>query len=128
MKNPSFCLEADGSLKQNHEYYYQVQFKLLCCDVQGMKCDSMVWTPQEHIVTNIEQDEEFCNDLEETLSKKHLKHVFPELLTRKNIPVSIEDSGRSSCVCKKPRYRKMVKCGKPNCKVGEFHLPCVNLH
>ena len=38
-----------------------------------------------------------------------------------------EESGKPSCVCRRPPLGKMIRCGNEVCKIGLFHISCMRL-
>uniref|UniRef100_A0A0A9YW51 YqaJ viral recombinase domain-containing protein n=2 Tax=Lygus hesperus TaxID=30085 RepID=A0A0A9YW51_LYGHE len=63
----SFCLTKQGTLKQNHNYFYQIQGQLEITDRQY--CDFVVWAPKFAHVERVDRDREFWNNV-----------MFPKLL------------------------------------------------
>ena len=126
MMDSNFYMNTDG-LNQKHAYYFQVQFQLMCVDLQDAYCDFVVWTLQDLKVQRIVKNLAFIDDIEKELNKKYIKYIFPEILTRRHEPRCSDDDGRVWCTCRRPRFGKMVTCSYPSCPVGEFHLQCVHL-
>lgn len=52
--------DSNRQLKQNHNYFYQVQLQMYVTNVHS--CDFIVWTPTEMYIQTIEYDEEFVKD------------------------------------------------------------------
>ena len=73
-QDPKFCLKYDDvtqtfSLKENHQYYSQVQHQLLVS--RRRYCDFFVWTTVDFVVIRILRNETFISDM---LPK--LEHVY----------------------------------------------------
>ena len=68
------------SLKQDHQYYYQVQFQLFICG--GNYAHFLVWTPKETHIETILSDKSFFGrnvPKSETFSKLC---ILPEVLAK----------------------------------------------
>ncbi|CAC5408719.1 unnamed protein product [Mytilus coruscus] len=64
-QDPSFCLDTNLHLKNNHKYYTQVQFQMFVYDTDY--CDFVVMTSPNDVIllaiVRICRDPEFCNNL-----------------------------------------------------------------
>ena len=141
----SFCLEQspDGTLtlKRNHQYYYQIQLQMYCCN--AAVGDFVVWRKDEILIERIEYDATFMESVIHKTTAFFYKLVLPELvgkvLTRDKVA---EIAGKSSetaisndqqflecwCYCKRPEsFDDMVGCDNPNCEIGWYHLSCLGI-
>ena len=141
----SFCLEQspDGTLtlKHNHQYYYQIQLQMYCCN--AAVGDFVVWRKGEILIERIEYDAMFMESVIHKTAAFFYKLVLPELvgkvLTRDKVA---EITGKSSetaisndqqflecwCYCKRPEsFDDMVGCDNPNCEIGWYHLSCLGI-
>ena len=77
---PSFCLEKKGdtyTLKRGHNYYYQIQCQLYCCDKQW--CDFVVRTEKELHVERIWRNQEWWQIQLAKLRSFYFEALLPEL-------------------------------------------------
>lgn len=123
------CLDSDGSLKQNHPYYVQLQIQMFVFDVQfGV----LLLYAKSLIVLNIERDDAFLESARPLLFDFWLKHIMPELLTRK-LECGYGEGNRPVlelyCYCQVPRAPETspwVKCSGNDCPFrGLVHLACI---
>lgn len=79
---PLTLIEEDGELvyklKEDHEYYFQVQMEIFLCDVQY--CDFIVWSPTFSIIIHILIDPEFWAEQYLKTVLFYKKVLLPELL------------------------------------------------
>ena len=80
----SFCLknnEEDGSvfysLKKRHDYYFQIQCQIHCCDVSC--CDFVVRTENDVHVERIMRNMEWCEEHLPKLKAFYFDALLPEL-------------------------------------------------
>lgn len=74
---PKFCL-LNGSLKKNHEYYFQVQMQLYITGANF--ADFVLWSPNELYVERIFPNREFWDASFFQASEFYFKCILPELL------------------------------------------------
>jgi len=79
----TFCLQPDlvtGGLrlKRNHDYFYQVQGQMHI--TKRPKCYFMVWSPIGYHLEIINYDDEFWNEVEETLENFYMNCLLPEIV------------------------------------------------
>ena len=70
--NSFCCLSVNGHpmLKQNHEYYFQVQGQMAITGIHT--CDFVIWTPSDFLVLSVLYDEIFWK----TQCYAALKHFY----------------------------------------------------
>ena len=101
------------------------------------RCDFVVWTPIDMVVTSIERDETFINSMIASCDTIYRDSILPELVTRQlehklnmiktnsaivNPSSSLDDSDRY-CIC--VPYKDsidMIQCSKCD---KYFHLQCI---
>ena len=83
-KNKTFCLEKKEkigqvtySLKQKHNYFYQVQCQMHCCDVNW--CDFVVRTEKSLHVERIQRDKKWWEHQVPKLKEFYFRALLPEL-------------------------------------------------
>lgn len=81
---PTFCLKMNKigekltfQLKRQHDYYYQVQCQLYCCDLEW--CDFVVRTEKELHVERIYRDRKWWASQLEKLREFYFNSLLPEL-------------------------------------------------
>lgn len=67
------------NLKQDHEYYYQVQMQMFLTETDY--CDFVVWNPKSYLSIRVYRDEPFRNDKFAEASEFFKKVLLPELFT-----------------------------------------------
>ena len=78
----SFYLHKVGSevtLDKKHDYYYQVQGQMAIW--KKPYCDFICWTTKELIITRIQADGNFFEELRPVFEFFFAKYILPELLT-----------------------------------------------
>ncbi len=74
-------LENSGSavysLKKRHDYYYQVQCQMYCCDVEW--CDFVVCTEKDLHIERINRNDMWWNEQIPKLKDFYFGALFPEL-------------------------------------------------
>ena len=77
----SFCLEQKEndifSLKCTHNYYYQIQCQIYCCNVEW--CDFVVRTERELHIEHINRDKKWWQDRLPKLNNFYFGAFLPEL-------------------------------------------------
>ena len=76
-------LGSDGSLhlRRSHHYYAQVQGEIAILGVEW--CDFVVYSNNTVIIERILPDIEYWNELEQTLEDFYVRHVIPEILSKR---------------------------------------------
>ena len=77
----SFCLEEDNDslqLKEDHTYYYQVQFQMKICQVDY--ADFVVWKEKDLFVQRITIEKEFIDDAMKRAEPFVKQGILPELV------------------------------------------------
>ena len=82
----NFPVSFDGVIRQNHQYYFQVQHQLL---VTGRSyCHFFIWTKGEKesdkLLLTIEEDSQFYLKLQEQFCKVFFNFILPEIVSRKH--------------------------------------------
>lgn len=127
--NSSFCIDGTGELKKNHRYYTQIQLQLYISQMHF--CDLVIYTGvADYIyITQVEIDEQFCNEMVAKSTLFFFNEVMPELLARKiekDLPTpTIEGNG--ICFCGKPPKGRVIICAEKNCCTKQFHYTCVGI-
>lgn len=125
VKDKDFYLDADMTLKENHAHYFQLQGQMALTGLQMGYF--VVWTECSLVTIRIQRDEQLWEELLTKLESFFLRHILPELVTRRLDP----DLGRSAvavyCTCKKPEKGRMIACDSDTCATIWYHYRCVNL-
>ncbi|CAG2244518.1 unnamed protein product [Mytilus edulis] len=135
-EDPTFCLDTQLHLKNNHKYYTQIQFQMFVYDTDY--CDFVVMTSPNDVIllaiVRICRDPEFCNTLISKCTYFVKELLIPELLTRKLLHdykvanTSVNDVTKEKyCLCEEPEYGKMIFCDGDSCDIGWYHYQCVNI-
>ena len=68
LKDPSFCLNADMTLKKSHRYYTQIQLQMFVMRVSY--CDFVTYTNKEIAIVRvrIDQDRNFVRNLKKSVA------------------------------------------------------------
>ena len=80
-EDKNFCVELKEDkwvLKQNHQYYYQVQTQLYVCRLTY--ADFVVWTENGMAYERISFDDKFFEVLLDTLKRFFIYGVLPEII------------------------------------------------
>ena len=115
----NFPVSSDGVIRQNHQYYFQVQHQLL---VTGRSyCHFFIWTKGEKesdkLLLTIEEDSQFCLKLQEQCCKVFFNFILPEIVSRKH-DQNKDNSDKLYCYCKRPSFQP---CNGPDCEMEWFH-------
>lgn len=82
LTTPTFL--GDGKLKENHNYFAQVQGQML---LTGRTfCDFCVYTKTTFTVERISMNTQYCEKLVEKLDFFFINYLLPELITHKHRP------------------------------------------
>lgn len=130
-RKEAFCLTQTGpsmfELIQTHPYYAQVQLQLYTANCSA--CDFVVWTPKDMVITRIERNEPFIENMVLQCDSKFQHDILPELVTRSlehakypDPSAYVEDKRECVCVPMLPMDRPMVKC--TICEKS-FHVECL---
>ena len=139
----TFCLERrDDStalcLKQNHQYYYQVQAQIKLSNANY--CDFVVWREEELFVQKIYPDDEFMAVALQKVTT-FLKFVLPELLgkwyttsqvhvlpsqsssTVDSVSSTVDSVSSTSsqnvwCYYRKGKEGEIIECDRKECPFG----------
>lgn len=133
----TFCLERSDSgslaLKQDHDYYYQVQGQLHA--TKADYCDFVVWTPgQKPHIERIQPNPDFISNIMDRVKTFVIEGLLPELLCRwtsrhQNARPEIVAASTQQvwCYCRRPANDDMVRCCYESCDIVFFHLKCTQL-
>jgi len=145
----SFCMrKVDNSwvLKQDHEYFYQVQTQMHVC--KRDYCDFVVWSEKDGIIIDrIEVNKEFFDSIVELLQTVFIYGILPEIIGKwysrqpisnfenivevselsANVEVDEEDYEKLWCYCNMPSYGQMIFCDHNNCTIQWFHCDCLRI-
>ena len=128
-----YCLSANYTLKEGHEYYAQVQLHMYTANC--VYTDFLVWTPVDVICTRVRRNEQFISNMVVHTEAVWKSSVLPELLIRKleesaqsqaNLQSMSTDAGASKqyCICKTTtNLNNMVACDHYD---DWFHPKCVD--
>lgn len=83
-EDPYFCLDKNGQLKKDHQYYHQVQLHMFVCNVKF--CDFVIWTQKEVQICRIARDKEMLQTVLPKAEVFFKQRVLPEVLTRSMAP------------------------------------------
>jgi hypothetical protein len=88
-----FCMNLDGSLKEEHNYYAQVQGQMAITNTEY--CDFVIWTTIDLFIRRIRRDNHFWEVNKPTLEEFYFKHVMPTLKNKEEEHTSIKQHGSS---------------------------------
>ena len=131
------CL-VNGSLKKDHQYYYQIQLQMSVCNVEHV--DFVICTfPNDVPVITIERISPDADFLEKSIVEAghfYTVAILPELFAKwytrsiVNPATAVVDhpSTYNYCYCKRELGGEMVCCDNDECPDGQwFHLSCLKL-
>lgn len=128
----SSCGLQNGSLSNDHDYFYQIQTQLLVWKLKY--CDFVVWKSEKNfIVKRIFADENLQQKIVDGATNFFKKVLLPELLARfysslKNTPLGeLNFEPKLICSCQKPAAHPIIKCELEQCAVKYFHWECVGV-
>ncbi|CAN7946809.1 unnamed protein product [Ixodes hexagonus] len=125
VNDKDFYLDEDMTLQEDHAHYFQIQGQMALTGLQMGYF--VVWTECSLVTITIQRDEQLWEELLTKLESFFLRHILPELVTRRLDP----DVGRSAvalyCTCKKPQKGRMIACDSDTCTTIWYHYRCVNL-
>ncbi|XP_071119026.1 uncharacterized protein [Haliotis cracherodii] len=134
-QDKGFCLNGDLMLKTGHKYYTQVQLQMYVHNVTY--CDFVVFSNVDMVIARIPRDSSFCSKLVTNCENFFLKHVLPEIISRKiekarpNTECDNEEAEHAEnnvwCLCQQEEYGPMIMCEGANCSYTWFHYPCVSI-
>ena len=118
-------------LKEDHEYYYQIQTQLLVTELQS--CHFFVWTKTDYALIVVEANKKLQDEivskssfffenvlLKELLAKHFTENKLPEKSTNTN-----DDKW---CFCRMGENEdNMIQCENKNCNISWFHQKCVRI-
>ncbi|XP_057291455.1 uncharacterized protein LOC130614074 [Hydractinia symbiolongicarpus] len=128
-----FVMNSEGKLKKEHRYYYQVQFQMFVFNCKS--CFFIVWTPHWLHAVEVLFDVNFINLNTDKVEQFYLRHIIPELLTRRlerkvvkapPPPPQANASEKLYCLCQTPivllllvcrNYRRLLREPVPNCSM-----------
>ena len=148
IRDTTFCVDFTTDpphLRENHEYFYQVQGQLALCE--KTHCDFVCWTTKGMIIDRVRRNKEFFDAISPKLKEIFINYICPEILARKlqQPPSSAssaaqvtthedeshelcdDDVGSEYCFCRQGEYGSMIACDAPNCPIEWFHFSCVGL-
>ena len=128
-----FYITTSYQLKEKHQYYAQVQLQMHVCDVQYV--DFFIWTPVDCLLTRVERNSHFIEQMLIQFESFWRFSILPELLTRRleyqqstknGTSASVTTvSGDTFCICRSTDDSgEMVACD--SCDMW-YHLTCLNL-
>ena len=128
-KTDKNCPIVNNKMKEDHEYYYQVQLQMLVTETKH--CDFFIWSQSKAsecstIMIRVEKNESFCLSLKNKIERVFKHIILPELVTRKRDPNNTNYQ-KFYCYCNRPCIKPMIGCDNVNCKIGWFHYACVNV-
>ena len=93
----SFCCKVEQGqlwLKENHDYYYQVQMQMAICNV--LWCDFVVWSSAGMSVQRVHKNTSFWTKVSEKISHSYQTIVVPDFFEmrtpRKLLPFRLSDN------------------------------------
>ncbi len=96
-----FCLEKTKkgeemvySLRSRHNYYYQVQCQLYCCNLEW--CDFVVHTEKDMHIERIERNKDWWEEQLPKLKEFYFNSLLPELASPRYRNGGIRESGEQS--------------------------------
>ena len=139
IQKPSSCLEKRDDflrLKENHQYYYQVQQQLFT--TKRSYCDFVVYAINKEgscfVHDRIYPNKSHWDKVVPKLAKFWRVGVLPEILGRwytrsvratSNDVISSEVEKGGVCFCRKKTDEMTFKCLNPLCEILEFHPSCL---
>lgn len=127
---------SNGKLKENHQYFYQIQTQLLLCEAKYG--DFMVWSPNEYHIERIYINNDICMEIIAKFKWFFYEAILPELLgryftNRHSIEQTcIEEDCQdilcyNYCTCKKNVGGKMIMCTQEGCSNLWYHYKCLGI-
>ncbi|KAM9834824.1 uncharacterized protein ACBT44_014087 [Syngnathus typhle] len=133
-ESKAFCLEQklNGNyvLREDHQYYYQVQSQLYCT---GRKyCDFVVWKENLLFIQRIIPDDSFLANELAKMDNFYLRCIMPEVLAKvytvgQSVATTASASEESVCYCRNPPTEDMLVCKSENCSIKAFHMKCLGI-
>lgn len=129
----SNCHLENNLLKKSHKYYSQVQLQMFVYNAKF--CDFITWAPKFVIITYVQRDDEFINDMLNKCKNIYVSHILPELHTRRlemsqYAVVTQEKPNQQKlyCSCQMPQdEREYIGCDNPDCETEWYHLQCLKI-
>ena len=122
-----FHLNPNGSFKENHPYYFQIQLEMLIQNLNG--CHFLIFCKQKpngsilHFVTR-------DNNLQENMLEKFEQYFhkirLPEIVTRK-LDISNENDRKAYCFCRRTNFGNTIACDCSTCSCEWFHYGCIDI-
>ena len=136
---PSSCLEKKEDsfcLKENHQYYYQVQQQIF--NTKRKYCDFVLFAVNKDsscfIHDRIYPNHDHWNNVVPKLAKFWRGGVLPEILGRwytwsiraRSDSITLSDTeDRGICYCRSKTDKITINCLNPLCEIREFHPSCL---
>ena len=128
-KDSTCCMKPDFTLKDNHQYYAQVQLQLYVTKLR--ECHFVMWSPSEIVVSVVQRNDNFITNMLEIFDRFFKTVILPELVTRKvetsggNVKqkmIHVSDASLEKCTCGKDNTKAMVCCDRCD---QWYHFACV---
>ena len=123
----SSCLDEHFKLKESHQYHAQIQLQLQVTN--SSLCHLVLWSPNEILITAVERNSKFIDNMLPKLEKIFELIIMPELLTRNKEHgikpqkmIRVEDPSLLSCTCGATNTTEMVCCDRCD---QWYHFACV---
>jgi len=138
LSNIDFVIDSSYAVRKDHRYSIQMQLQMYVCDVAY--CDLVVWQVDSILIFRVYRDDQFTDSFLPQLRDAWVKHIVPELLTRRisspSVPsvqpvstsaVATSDVPYDYCICKKNIGGRMIGCDNSDCQYKWFHLECLKM-
>lgn len=125
--NKDCHLDSNGSLRESHKYYAQVQLQMYVCKVNY--CHFITWSPTHCAITMVLRNDDFIGAMKTKISAFWNRHILPVLIS--DGALILEEANENEtvfCKCQGDKPDEpMVGCDNANCKFKWFHYSCVGL-
>ena len=102
-----FPLNPDGSFKENHSYYFQIQLQMFIYNLSnGHFLIFCKQKPNESILFSVTRDNNLLKIMLEKFEQYFHKIILPEIVTRK-YDISNENDRKAYCFCRRTSFGKL---------------------
>ena len=125
----NFPVSSDNKIKTEHQYHYQMQHQMFVFDVDSV--DFYIYSESKNaeaksLLLTIYRDNDFIQTFVSKLKLYFENILLSEIITRRS-DMSIENTRKHYCLCKRPSFGNMIACDNPTCKIEWYHYPCVGI-
>ena len=122
-----FPLNPDGSFKENHSYYFQIQLQMFIHNLNDghflIFCKQKL---NESILFSVTRNHNLLKIMLEKFEQYFHKILLPEIVTRK-YDISNENDQKAYCFCRRTSFANIIACDRNTCSYEWFHYGCVDI-